>query len=193
MNLTFDSEEIRDIILSTLALGIIFSVGNGLSLISISLITVIVALSFIPHELAHKFAAMHYKCFARYEMWRNGLLIALLLAIATKGNFVFAAPGAVVIYTVYQNRYGLRHIVLSARQNGIISTAGPLTNIGIAMLFGIFAPQFFLTSSIVNINLFLAMFNLLPIPPLDGSKVFHWSMIVWALMMGLAFGLQYVI
>ncbi len=193
MNLTFDGEEIRDIIISTIALGVIFSIGNGLSLANVSFITAIVALSFIPHELAHKFAAMHYKCFARYEMWRSGLIIALLLAVATNGNFVFAAPGAVVIYTVYQNRYGLRHIVLSPRQNGIISTAGPLTNIAIALLFGIFAPQFFLTKSIVNINLFLAMFNLLPIPPLDGSKVFHWSMLVWILMMGLAFGLNYVI
>jgi len=65
----------------------------------------------------------------------------------------------------------------------IVSLAGPLTNIIIAILaafivkfsfvFGNFAPiiqPFFLI--VVQINLLLAIFNLLPIPPLDGSKIF---------------------
>lgn len=177
--ITFGTEEIRDILVSTIALGIIFSIGRGLTLENVGIITAIVALSFIPHELAHKFVAVHYKCFARYEMWKNGLIFALLLAVATNGGFVFAAPGAVVIYTVYQNRYGLHNIVLSPRQNGLISIAGALTNISIALLFWIFAPSFFLTGSIMYINIFLAAFNLLPIPPLDGSKVFYWNKLVW--------------
>ncbi|MBU4246352.1 MAG: site-2 protease family protein [Nanoarchaeota archaeon] len=187
--ITFSTEEIRDIAISTIALGIIFSIGPGFSFAEAGLITVIVALSFIPHELAHKFAAVHYKCFAQYEMWKNGLIMALLLAIVTNGGFVFAAPGAVVIYTVFQSRHGLHQIVLSPRQNGIISIAGPLTNMFIAALFFIFAPTFFLTKSIVYINTFLAAFNLLPIPPLDGSKVFYWNKFVWLGMMLFAGGI----
>jgi len=185
-NVTFSTEEIRDIIISTIALGIIFSIGPGFSFAEAAMITVIVALSFIPHELAHKFVAVHYKCFAQYEMWRNGLIMALILAIATNGNFVFAAPGAVVIYTVFQSRHGLHQIVLSPKQNGLISIAGPLTNISIALLFFIFAPDFMLTKNIVHINIFLAAFNLLPIPPLDGSKVMYWNKFVWLAMMILA-------
>jgi len=137
--------------------------------------------------------AVHYKCFAQYEMWWNGLILALLLAVATNGGFVFAAPGAVVIYTVYQNKQGLHQIVLSPKQNGIISIAGALTNITIALLFFIFAPTFTLTQSIVYINTFLAAFNLLPIPPLDGSKVFYWNKLVWLGMMLLAGGLLFYI
>lgn len=70
-----------------------------------------------------------------------------------------------------------------------VSAAGPLTNLGLAIIAAIFyhlfsTPTFSLRfageagqllSSIlrysVDINALLAIFNLLPIPPLDGSKV----------------------
>ena len=65
----------------------------------------------------------------------------------------------------------------------IVSLAGPLTNVVIAILaafivkfsfvFGSFAPiAQMLLLIVVQINLLLAIFNLLPIPPLDGSKIF---------------------
>lgn len=67
----------------------------------------------------------------------------------------------------------------------LVSLAGPLTNIllaiGAALLIkGLgFIPSNLFTSIIdailhivVQLNLYLAIFNLLPIPPLDGSKVF---------------------
>jgi len=67
-----------------------------------------------------------------------------------------------------------------------VSIAGPLSNIALALFFGLiirFIPMdFFLTDSrlvvmhalvlrIVEINLILAVFNLIPVPPLDGSWI----------------------
>lgn len=74
----------------------------------------------------------------------------------------------------------------------LVGFAGPMSNILVAIFFGLIARYFnyfsFLPSSfyeisilIVVINLSLAIFNLVPIPPLDGSKVLfsflpsHWS------------------
>lgn len=61
-----------------------------------------------------------------------------------------------------------------------VAIAGPASNISLALLFGLtlrFLPDIFSTSLIpellsivVILNLFLAIFNLFPIPPLDG----HW-------------------
>lgn len=63
----------------------------------------------------------------------------------------------------------------------IVAVAGPLSNICIAIFFGLLirfgiASQFgqaflYISSMIVMINLVLATFNLVPIPPLDGSKI----------------------
>lgn len=62
-----------------------------------------------------------------------------------------------------------------------VAAAGPAVNVLIAIIFGLLIqfsgslglPQTFtsLAFSIVVLNIFLAFFNLLPIPPLDGSKI----------------------
>ena len=66
----------------------------------------------------------------------------------------------------------------------LVAIAGIIANILIAVIFGLFirfAPIIFggtipgsfyqITSIIVILNLVLALFNLIPIPPLDGSKI----------------------
>ncbi len=64
----------------------------------------------------------------------------------------------------------------------IIAVAGPLANIFIALVFGliirfraelVFLPDAFfqISTAVIFLNLMLAVFNLMPIPPLDGSKI----------------------
>jgi Zn-dependent protease len=66
-----------------------------------------------------------------------------------------------------------------------VAAAGVLANFGIAIIFGLSIrflpivfpvlsfsePFYFITSTIVIVNLALGLFNLVPIPPLDGSKI----------------------
>lgn len=60
-----------------------------------------------------------------------------------------------------------------------VSLAGPLSNLLVALVFGLiikfmpFLPQSFLTIAaiVVFYNIVLALFNLIPIPPLDGSHI----------------------
>ena len=108
---------------------------------------------------------------------------------------VFAAPGAVVIYTSFYSRRGLEQISLSTKQNAIISAVGPLTNIIIASIFlgllYVTPNPVFVT--IVKINSFLAIFNLLPIPPLDGSKVIWYNITWWISLITASVGLYILI
>ena len=62
----------------------------------------------------------------------------------------------------------------------MVAGAGPLSNIAVALVFGLllrFSQGFGntgfveITTLIVFINIILAVFNLIPVPPLDGSKI----------------------
>jgi len=80
-------------------------------------------------------------------------------------------------------------------QNGRISAAGPMSNLVIGTIFMVTAAAIVRTSSLSNLpafwvtnilvsawylNVILAGFNMIPILPFDGSKVWAWNKAVYA-------------
>ncbi len=175
----FSPREVRDIIIAWLGLGAAFTIAlhqGGASLGSIQQIfeiaLVTVGSGFVLHELSHKFTAQNYGYWAEFRMWPFGLVLALVTSLI---GFIFAAPGATYISGAN----------ITKPENGKISLAGPLTNVGVALVF---FPLSFSGNPLLGdmgaigtyINIFLALFNMLPIMPLDGAKVFGWSKVTWA-------------
>ncbi len=183
----FSGIEIRDILVAWLALGFAFAIsassrtglfGVGLDVSSLTYYFLLAILTvgpgFVFHELSHKFVAQRYGFWAEFRMWPMGLLLALVTSLL---GFIFAAPGATYIS-------GMN---ITKSENGKISLAGPLVNVVIAALFlpmALFGHGFEAEIGGFGsyINIFLALFNLLPIGPLDGSKVFRWNFPVWLVM-----------
>ncbi len=188
----FSKKEIRDLLISVAVLGFLFSfylrvfvTEFVLSFLANWLVScLIVGLAFIGHELAHKFVAIRYDLKAEYVLWPQGVIISLAVFLLSGGNLIFAALGYVSISTFYPTRLGYRYVSLSLEEAGIISASGPVANLVIALISSIFAPFSELASLSMNLNLMLAIFNLLPFPPLDGSKVFIWSRIAWLSIIG---------
>ena len=191
-NFGFDKNEVKDLILSSIALAFIFSFDfsffrDPISILLKALVLFFIILfSFIPHELAHKFVAIKYGYYAKYEMWKHGLLFALVLAIISNGGFIFAAPGAVVIYSIDHFRKSRKTLT---KENGIISMAGPMTNIIMSILallllklFAFGAVATLILGYLSRVNAFLALFNMIPIPPFDGSKIIWWNIPIWIIM-----------
>lgn len=103
------------------------------------------------------------------DLFGSILLPAIL--VLTNAGFVFgwAKPVPYNPYNLRDQKYG----------GAKVAAAGPLANLITAVFFGLILRFFPLPSVqleilfqiIVFINLLLMVFNLLPIPPLDGSKV----------------------
>ena len=180
--------EIRDLLISWLVLGFCFALilFHSLSLSGFIIALIGLGVGFICHELSHKFVAQKLGFRAEFRLWQTGLIIALICAfisIFSPIGFLFAAPGAVYILS-YTSR----------REGGLISLAGPSANIILALIFYAIAIHSSGFTALVSsygmvINLWLAAFNLLPIPPLDGSKIFAWKFPVWAMLMVISAGL----
>lgn len=149
---------------------------------------VILIMSVVIHEISHGFMAERFgdqtarhagrltlNPLAHLDLFGSILLPALL--IISKAGFLFgwAKP---VPYNPDN---------LSDRKWGTfwVAAAGVLANFGLAIIFGLLirvapylalpagvaADLYFIATAIVLINLGLGIFNLVPIPPLDGSKI----------------------
>ncbi len=100
----------------------------------------------------------------------GSILLPLILTVTSSPILIgYAKP-------VPYNPYNLR----GKYGEALVAGAGPATNILIALIFGLLirfgsaamsAELVGAFSTIVFINLLLALFNLIPLPPLDGSKV----------------------
>jgi len=133
----------------------------------------------IVHELSHKAIGLGFGKPARFSAFYTLNMISVGLVYATGLLFLF--PGAVNDQAV------------TDRVHGIVAAAGPISNILLAIGFlGISGsyPEIALIGVIVNTA--LAGFNMLPIPPFDGSHVWRWSVGVYLLIAGFigAFGYQ---
>lgn len=138
------------------------------------------------HELAHRVVARGYGAEAHF-IANNGMLV--LSVLVAFGGIFFAAPGAV-----------WHRGTSSLRQGGLIAVAGPVTNIALALLFlaaGLIVPPFGMLAIACDIgfriNAFLAFFNMIPLGPLDGAKVFAWDKLVWGLVMAVSFVLTFAL
>jgi len=138
---------------------------------------VTIGFGFLFHEMGHKLVAQHYGFVSEFRADFQMLFMMFVLALVLP--IIFLAPGAVMILGRP-----------SIRQNGIISVAGPLVNLILALIFtvigilfspvGIFGQMVWLG---VMVNAFLGLFNMLPIWILDGKKVFRWNKPVYFLVL----------
>ncbi len=161
---------------------------------SIVFALIIILFSAIIHEYMHGWMAdylgdptardagrLTLNPIAHIDLW-GSILMPALLFFGTGGGLVFgyAKPVPFNPYNLRDQKYGIAKVAV----------AGPLANLITALFFGLFLrflpiPNIAMASfftAIVQINLMLMVFNSLPIPPLDGSKIlmpflpYNWQM-----------------
>lgn len=185
----FTWKEVLDITLAVIVLGFLFTLTEEYPTYADVLINyiqaiILIGLGFVFHELGHKVVAQSLGASAYFQLWTKGLIISIIIGLITLGKIIFFAPGYVLISATKRSRFGFKRSYLNLNDNALISAAGPTINLAMALGFKLFSPLlpvnvWFLGT---NINAWLALFNLLPFPPLDGSKVFFWNRVVWTIL-----------
>ena len=146
---------------------------------SLLFLYIIIILSSIIHEYAHAWAAFRQgDMTAKYagrltlnpaahmDLWGT-ILMPLMLLYFFRVFFGYAKPVPINPYNFRDQRRGMIEV----------SLAGVGANFLVAIVLGLFVrfmPGFFLNPclfSVVQVNVWLGLFNLLPFPPLDGSKL----------------------
>ena len=189
-NLSTSETELKDLLKAWIAISIAFAVLLSKSVFSYDFYTKFIIASltvgtgFLFHEIGHKIAAQKYGCFAEFRSFDSMLLIAIAMSFF---GFIFAAPGAVMI----SGR-------VSKAKNGIISAAGPVVNLFLALaflaLFFVSLPNLFKIMAYYGfvINSWLALFNMIPFWLFDGQKILKWNRIAYAVIAAMALALMLI-
>ncbi|HEY7589275.1 MAG TPA: site-2 protease family protein [Thermoplasmata archaeon] len=170
--------------------------GNGLRILGSPLTSVgfVFASSLVSvgsgvglHEIMHKVVAQRYGHWAEFRYSLQGLAMAFIFAFL---GFIFGAPGATYISGA-----------VTKEQNGRISAAGPVTNVVLGLAFiGLYAvvlPIQGMAAALAGavfqsaafMNLVLAGFNMIPVMPLDGAKVWRWNLGAWIGILAVVIGI----
>lgn len=171
--------------------GPLLSLINGLGsgkwldvLVNLVVIVVLLLIAFPVHEFAHAFVAT--KLGDDTPRYMGRLTLNPLAHLDLYGTILFLLAGfgwakPVQVNTNRLNPVGGSRTISMA----IVALAGPVSNVLLALIFSVLyricAPlttsSFLMVvlayafSTAVFLNLLLAVFNLIPIPPLDGSKI----------------------
>jgi len=147
----------------------------------------ILILSVVIHEVSHGLMANYLgDPTAKYagrltlnpikhlDLWGSLIIPLFLILMGSPFLFGYAKPVPYNPNNLKNKKWG----------PAMVAAAGPISNLIIALVFGLTLRFIHLTNSvfiqnivqvfanIVILNLLLAIFNMVPIPPLDGSKVF---------------------
>ena len=140
----------------------------------LSFFAVILTVSFLAHEIAHKVTAQKRGLWAEFRLTLWGAVLTLISVISPLLKLI--SPGAVMISGPAQMDEVAKISIAGPAVNIVFSTV--LLGVAFAFVPGSVQGLLFLAALL---NGFIAVFNLIPIGVFDGFKIFSWDKTVWAL------------
>lgn len=196
-------DELLEFLLAAVVIGFIisfrdwgiteFSVKEGL--VNWLIGALIAAIALAIHHGAQRLVALRIDTKVENRLWWNGSVVAILLAFVSAGALPFVALTRTTVTDLKLHRLGHYRYRIGTVGKMWTVLAGPLANGIVALLAWSFLTPSPNVSSFIMLNLMMAFFNILPIPPLDGIYVFYVSRTFYATIFGgiFAAGIGYLI
>lgn len=146
----------------------------------------LVGITVFVHHASQRLMALSLGFYAEQKLWWHGLIISLILVLLTNGYVKFLAATSTIIHLLPVHRLGAFRYGPNISSIMKISMAGPVGNIFFSAFVkslewaNILPPAF--AEQLFIMNLSFAAWNLLPIPPLDGSKLMYYSRLTYIFM-----------
>ena len=144
----------------------------------------IVALVLMIFNFVQKVAGLSLGYKVEYKMWTTGLFIGLILTFVSRGKIWVLLPGGIMLHHIAGHRLGHYRYNLNYFQHGMVAVAGTISLITLAAIFKVV--NVFIGSDLLQklilFCLILAIYDILPIPPLSGNRLFFGSRMVYAFM-----------
>lgn len=193
----FGKKEVRHLIFGILILSFVFGFNDrretfnlGYWLLNFLMIMIIITISLVAREVVRKFFAYRKGCVTEYCLWfvkqlgfrkgakiktgfPFGAIVALYLSLISNGVLYFTGIDKNEISAVRKYRLGRRFTRLTGYDESLILLSGILTSAFFVLFFsGLDRLVNIDFGMFVTVNFWLTLFALIPIPPLDGGKIF---------------------
>lgn len=163
-----------------------FEFATGIKNLAVAVI--FIGITLFVHHAGQRLIALWFGLRAEQKIWWYGLLIGLILTIISNGNIKFLAATGTLAYMLPVHRLGAFRYGPGVNVLAKIVMAGPIANIFFAAIIitmqwvGILS--YTIAEPLFKLNLVFAFWNLFPIPPLDGSKIFYYSRNIYMFIFG---------
>lgn len=186
----FTPHELRSLVISIVAIAFIISFKDwgtakfdfGMGMFNLFNAVLIVALSVIVHDFGQRIFGLASGYRVEFRMWSFGLIIALIAAFISNGNLWLIVPGGFMLHLIAGHRLGWFRYGINYVGQALVALAGPLFTLMLIILLKVlyaFFPNPLIQKAII-FNVVYAITSLLPIPPLDGSKIYFGSRMIYA-------------
>jgi hypothetical protein len=196
---TFSKAEAKEFWLATLILGLVYS-WNGWGTVEFDfwvgaanfLFAFLIAASTLYiHHFGQRLWGTHKGYHVQHKVWWYGVGAAFIITLLSGGNvFVLAVSGTFVTIDI-THRLGRYKYGPNVKDFAMIALMGPLANIIVAGFFKSLQPWLPLPELIDQFFVFslaFAAWSLLPLPPLDGSRILFGSRLLYAWVVGAVVG-----
>ena len=197
-----DSKEVLHLVIAIIIFGFAISFLQGLNafLLSLVIAVIVIAVNLTGKQLT----ALYYSAKIENKIWQlqrwgwyershfkkpipTGILVPFTITILSLGYVSCLTLLQIDIKPTtarVAKRKGLpRFTEMTEWQIGAIPLFGIIANLVLSLIIFIFIKNIPLATSITKFNIYYALWNLLPIGQLDGTKIFFGSRYLWLFLM----------